>query len=95
MVSATALQKHATNDAEHALDISGDQGVTLDMRKGFARKARERLRLDDDGYRRDHLRALAQRVVVADAEVRNGIEVGITTNAGRRFKRRNGGVQRS
>lgn len=40
------------------------------MRKGFARKARERIRLDDGGYRRDHLCALAQRVEVADAEAR-------------------------
>lgn len=40
------------------------------MLKGFASKARERIRLDDGGYRRDHLRALAQRVEVADDEVR-------------------------
>jgi hypothetical protein len=33
-------------------------------------KARERIRLNDGGYRRDHLRALAQRVEVADDEVR-------------------------
>ena len=39
-------------------------------RQGFARKARERIRLNDGGYRRDHLRALAQRVEVADDEVR-------------------------
>ena len=40
------------------------------MLKGFARKARERMRLDGGVYRRDHLRALAQRVEVADDEVR-------------------------
>ena len=40
------------------------------MLKRFARKARERIRLDGGGYRRDHLRALAQRVEVADDEVR-------------------------
>jgi hypothetical protein len=34
-----------------------------------AAKARERIRLDDGGYRREHLRALAQRVEVADDEV--------------------------
>lgn len=39
-------------------------------RAAFARSARERLRLGNDGYRRDHLRALAQRVEVADDEVR-------------------------
>jgi hypothetical protein len=36
----------------------------------FARTARERMRIEGGGYRRDHLRALAQRVEVADTEVR-------------------------
>ena len=36
----------------------------------FARAARQRIRLESGGYRRDHLRALAQRVEVADTEVR-------------------------
>ena len=40
------------------------------MVKTFARVARERIRLDSGGYRRDHLRALTQRVEVADKEVR-------------------------
>jgi hypothetical protein len=40
------------------------------MVKTFARTARERIRIDGGGYRRDHLRALAQRVEVADKEVR-------------------------
>lgn len=73
MVSLKALRDQAAADAERtqlALDSSGNQGVTPDMLKGFARKARERIRLDDGGYRRDHLRALAQRVEVADDEVR-------------------------
>ena len=73
MASLKALRDQATADAERtqlALDSSGNQGVTPDMLKGFARKARERIRLDDGGYRRDHLRALAQRVEVADDEVR-------------------------
>src|SRR5690606_14581507 len=68
-----ALRDQAAADAERtqlALDSSGDQGVSPDMLKGFARKARERIRLDDGGYRRDHLRTLAQRVEVADDEVR-------------------------
>ena len=68
-----ALRDQAAADAERtqlALDSSGDQGVSPDMLKGFARKARERIRLDDGGYRRDHLRALAQHVEVADDEVR-------------------------
>jgi len=40
------------------------------MVQKFARTARERIRIDGGGYRRDHLRALAQRVEVADREVR-------------------------
>jgi hypothetical protein len=40
------------------------------MVQKFARTARERIRIDGGGYRREHLRALAQRVEVADKEVR-------------------------
>ncbi|MFD1034375.1 hypothetical protein ACFQ15_06895 [Sphingomonas hankookensis] len=36
----------------------------------LSQAARERMRLDGGGYRRDHLRALAQRVEVGDDEVR-------------------------
>ncbi|MFC3629467.1 recombinase zinc beta ribbon domain-containing protein [Paracoccus angustae] len=73
MASLKALRDQAAADAERtqlALDSSGNQGISPDMLKGFALKARERIRLDDGGYRRDHLRALAQRVEVADDEVR-------------------------
>ncbi|GAB5378061.1 MAG: hypothetical protein AcusKO_45230 [Acuticoccus sp.] len=73
MAGLKALRDQAAADAERtqlALDSSGNQGVSPDMLKGFARKARERMRLDAGGYRRDHLRALAQRVEVADDEVR-------------------------
>ncbi len=40
------------------------------MVQRFARTARERIRIDGEGYRRNPLRALAQRVEVADREVR-------------------------
>ena len=73
MAGLKAMRDQAAADAERtqlALDSSGNQGVTPDMLKAFARKARERIRLDDGGYRRDHLRAFAQRVEVADDEVR-------------------------
>jgi site-specific DNA recombinase len=36
----------------------------------FAATARQRMRIEGGGYRSDHLRALAQRVEVADREVR-------------------------
>ena len=73
MAGLKALRDQATADAERTqltLDSGGNQGVSSDMLKEFARRARERIRLDDGGYRRDHLRALAQRVEIADDEVR-------------------------
>jgi hypothetical protein len=41
-----------------------------EMVQTFAGTGRERIRIDDGGYRRDHLCALAQRVEVANREVR-------------------------
>jgi len=40
------------------------------MLRKFAKAARQRIRLESGGYRRDHLRTLAQRVEVSDGEVR-------------------------
>ena len=68
-----ALRDQARADAERAramLDSSGAKAITPQMVRTFAKAARERIRLDGGGYRRDHLRALAQRVEVADSEVR-------------------------
>ena len=52
------------------LESSGQQAITLQIVQRFARTARERIRIDGGGYRRDHLRGLAQRVEIADREVR-------------------------
>ncbi len=41
------------------------------MVQRFARTACERISIDGGGYCRDHLRALAERVKVADREVHN------------------------
>jgi hypothetical protein len=68
-----AIREQASADAERAqaaLDHAGNQAVSSDMVKTFALAARQRIRLDSGGYRRDHLPALAQRVEVADKEVR-------------------------
>jgi site-specific DNA recombinase len=68
-----AIRDQARVDAERAqamLQHSGSQAVTPQMLRKFARAARQRIRLDGGGYRRDHLRALAQRVEVAEGEVR-------------------------
>ncbi|MEQ1865629.1 MAG: recombinase family protein, partial [Micropepsaceae bacterium] len=67
-----ATRDQAQVDAERAavtLESSG-QAITPAMLGKFARTASERMRIDGGGYRRDHLRALAQRVEVADGEVR-------------------------
>ena len=68
-----ALRDQATADAERiqaTLDSGGNQAITPDMIETFSSAARDGLRLEGGGYRRDHLRAFAQRVEVADTEVR-------------------------
>jgi hypothetical protein len=68
-----AIRDQTKADAERAqamLQHSGSQAVTPQMLSKFARSTRQRIRLEGGGYRRDHLRALAQRVEVADREVR-------------------------
>ncbi len=68
-----AIRDQAKTDADRAqtaLDHAGTQSVTHDMVQTFAHTARQRLRSENGGYHRDHLRALAQRVEVADKEVR-------------------------
>ncbi len=68
-----SVRDQARADAERtadALEGAGQQTVTQAMVRTFAATARERMRIVGGGYRRDHLRALAQRVEVADSEVR-------------------------
>jgi len=68
-----AIRDQAQADAERAqamTESSSQLAVTPQMVRKFARTARSRMRIDGGGYRRDHLRALAQRVEVADKEVR-------------------------
>jgi site-specific DNA recombinase len=55
--------------AEGALDRLGPT-ITPQALKTFASQARKRMRTESGGYRRDHLRALAQRVEVDTKEVR-------------------------
>ncbi|MBI2742157.1 MAG: recombinase family protein [Rhodospirillales bacterium] len=68
-----AIRDQARADAERALATlqnTGQQAVTAQMLHKLALSARQRIRLEGGGYRRDHLRALAQRVEVAPGEVR-------------------------
>ena len=56
--------------AQAMLETTGERAITPEMVGRLSEAARERMRLDGGGYRRDHLRALAQRVEVGDDEVR-------------------------
>jgi site-specific DNA recombinase len=67
------LRDQARVDADRAqalLESPGHSALSPAMIAGFARRARERIRGHEGGYRRDHLRALAQRVEVADDAIR-------------------------
>ncbi len=67
-----ATRDQARLDAERtkaAVENAG-QIITPAQLGKFARVARRRMRGSDGGFRRDHLRALAQRVEVSDREVR-------------------------
>ncbi len=68
-----ATRDQARTDADRAsaqLDSATNRSITPEMVEAFAKTARQRMRLDGGGYRRDHLRALAQRVEVSEGEVR-------------------------
>ena len=68
-----AIRDQAQADADRAQALAesvGQQAITPTMLQRFARTARERIRIDGGGYRREYLRALAQRVEVAEKEVR-------------------------
>ena len=67
-----AISDQARADAERAagaLDRAGPN-ITAQALKTFASQARRRMRTETGGYRRDHLRALAQRIEVDAKEVR-------------------------
>ena len=68
-----ATRDQARVDADRAtasLDNSSRKSITPQMLRKFASTARERMRMEGGGYRRDHFRALAQRVEVDTGEVR-------------------------
>jgi site-specific DNA recombinase len=67
-----AISDQARADAKRAEDAIERLGPSITPRalKTFARQARRRMRTESGGYRRDHLRALAQRVEVEAKEVR-------------------------
>ena len=66
------IRDQARADAERAEVAIERQGPTITPQsiKTFARTARKRMRTESGGYRRDYLRALAQRVEVDAQELR-------------------------
>ncbi len=67
-----ATRDQAQSDAQRATQTNDAVGqpIAAEALSQFAETARRRMRGPDGGYRRDHLRALAQRVEVANQEVR-------------------------
>jgi site-specific DNA recombinase len=67
-----AIRDQAHTDAERAKGALERIGSSITPRslKTFARQARKRMRTESGGYRRDYLRALAQRVEVDAQELR-------------------------
>jgi site-specific DNA recombinase len=73
MAGLKAIRDQAQADtmrAQAMLDSATQQPITATVLRKFAATARKRMRIEGGGYRRDHLRALAHRVEVADREVR-------------------------
>ena len=74
-LAVRAVADHRTDEAQPFTnpqddDGSGDWAVTPEMIDALSQSAGSSLRIKGGGYRRDHLRAFAQRVEVADDEVR-------------------------
>jgi site-specific DNA recombinase len=73
IASLKTVRDQSRVDADRAsamLESAAQRAITAPMLAKFAETARQRMRLPGGGYRRDHLRALAQRVEVNDGEVR-------------------------
>jgi site-specific DNA recombinase len=73
IVGLKVIRDQARTDSDRAqalLDSPGHSAISPAMIEQFAKVARERIRGREGGYRRDHLRALAQRVEVADDAIR-------------------------
>jgi site-specific DNA recombinase len=69
MLKDRIAELKATRD-QARLDAERAEDAIERALKTFARTARKRMRTDSGGYRRDHLRALAQRVEVDQKELR-------------------------
>jgi len=72
IIELKAIRDQARADTERAEGAIERLGPTITTQsiKAFARTARKRMRTESGGYRRDYLRALAQRVEVDTEELR-------------------------
>jgi hypothetical protein len=68
-VMMPSCERDCSSRAEGTIERTGPT-ITSQSLKTFAGLARKRMRTESGGYRRDHLRALAQRVEVDSKEVR-------------------------
>ena len=87
-----AIRDQARADAERAEGaLDGLDRASPQALKTFASQARRRMRTESGGYRRDHLRALAQRIEVDAKEVRiMGSKSVLLAHARRGFERKIG-----
>lgn len=70
LLRSTGLGGHrGVSGAASAIERAGPE-LTHDKVVAFAEAARHRMGLSDDRYRRDHLRAVAQRIEVSKTEAR-------------------------
>jgi hypothetical protein len=72
IASLKAIRDQSRVDSDRAyalLESAGQKAITASMLATFAQAAGQRMRLPGGGYRRDHLRALTQRVEIAEGEV--------------------------
>ena len=98
IASLKATRDQVRVDAERSfamLESAGQQAITVPMLRKFASAARQGIRLEGGGYRRDHLRALAQRVEVNDGEVRIMGSKSDLLRTLAAARRRNGGWRRA
>ena len=69
-MKATRDQARIDAERSRATVENAGQIITATQPGKFAQAAHRRMRGSDGGYRRDHLRALTQRVEVSEREVR-------------------------
>ena len=68
--SLLIIEAQLSSSLQALADLLVVRVVVVPAKRETAKRGKKRIRLEGGGYRRDHLRALAQRVEVSDGEVR-------------------------